>query len=62
MDGIDVRHNEHGYLITVCDYYGPNTHLEFGLSDDQATELRAKLSPKLMRYPSAVTPAKVRMA
>lgn len=60
MDSIEVQRNEHGYHVTINDYYGRHTPLQFGLTTDQAAHLRAQLSPKLLRYPPATTPAKAR--
>jgi hypothetical protein len=58
-DVIQVEHNGHGYQIIIHDYY-PFAPLDFWLSDDQAADLRAQLSPKLRHYPKAVSPAKAR--
>lgn len=45
--------------ITINDYYAQGIPLVFDLRDDQAAQLRAELSPKLMRY-KVTTPAKWR--
>ncbi|SHT43601.1 Uncharacterised protein [Mycobacteroides abscessus subsp. abscessus] len=62
MDEIHVRrYSDSQTEITISDYHGPGAPLVIDLSDDQAAQLRAQLSPKLMRYPVAVSPAKARM-
>ena len=62
MDEIQVRrYGDSQTEITISDYHGPGAPLVFDLNDNQAAQLRAELIPKLMRYSTAVTPAKARM-
>ena len=56
------RHERDRHHVTIWDYYGTHTPLEFVLTDDQATDLVTAITDAQARDYTTATPAQCRWA